>query len=39
MIWHLRLPGFRPERQKNPSGLISGDKLTIFDRELACIWM
>ncbi len=30
MIWHLRLAGFQAGRQKNPSGAISGDKLTVF---------
>jgi hypothetical protein len=30
MIWHLRLGGFQANRQRNPSGLISNDKLTIF---------
>lgn len=29
MIWHLRLAGFQANRQRNPSGLISNDKLTI----------
>jgi hypothetical protein len=29
MIWHLRLGGFQANRQRNPSGLISNDKLTI----------
>ena len=29
MIWHLRLVGFQANRQRNPSGLISNDKLTI----------
>ena len=30
MIWHLQLAGFQAGRQKNPSGAISGDKMTIF---------
>jgi hypothetical protein len=30
MIWHLRLAGFQAGRQKNPSGAISGDKLSVF---------
>ena len=30
MIWHLRLAGFQAGRQKNPSGAISDDKLTII---------
>jgi hypothetical protein len=29
MIWHLQLAGFGSARQKNPSGLISKDKLNI----------
>lgn len=29
MIWHLRVAGFQANRQRNPSGLISNDKLTI----------
>jgi hypothetical protein len=29
-IWHLQLAGFQASRQKNPSGAISNDKLTIF---------
>ncbi len=29
MIWHLKLAGFNAGRQRNPSGLISRDKLTI----------
>jgi hypothetical protein len=29
-IWHLKLAGFQAGRQKNPSGAISKDKLTIF---------
>jgi hypothetical protein len=29
MIWHLRAAGFQANRQRNPSGLISNDKLTI----------
>jgi hypothetical protein len=28
-IWHLRLAGFEAGRQRNPSGAISNDKLTI----------
>lgn len=30
MIWHLRLAGYDAGRQRNPSGAISNDKLTIF---------
>ena len=30
MIWHLRHAGYEAGRQKNPSGAISGDKLTVF---------
>jgi hypothetical protein len=30
MIWHLRLAGFQAGRQQNPSGRISGDKLSVF---------
>jgi|KBSMisStaDraftv2_1062788.scaffolds.fasta_scaffold127497_2 hypothetical protein len=30
VIWHLRRAGFDAGRQKNPSGAISGDKLTMF---------
>ena len=29
MIWHLKAAGFEANRQRNPSGLISNDKLTI----------
>jgi hypothetical protein len=29
-IWHLRLAGYQAAQQRNPSGLISGDKLTII---------
>jgi len=29
MSWHLRLAGFSAGRQKNPSGVISSDKLTV----------
>jgi hypothetical protein len=29
MIWHLQLAGFEAARQRNPSGAISNDKLTI----------
>jgi hypothetical protein len=29
MIWHLKIAGFQANRQRNPSGLISNDKLTI----------
>ena len=29
-IWHLQLAGYQAGRQRNPSGLISNDKLTIF---------
>jgi hypothetical protein len=30
MIWHLQLAGFQAARQRNPSGAISNDKMTIF---------
>jgi hypothetical protein len=30
IIWHLKLGGFDAGRQRNPSGAISNDKLTIF---------
>lgn len=30
MIWHLQLAGYQSGRQKNPSGAVSGDKLTVF---------
>jgi len=30
IIWHLRRAGYQAGRQKNPSGAISGDKLTVF---------
>src|SRR5262249_52328928 len=30
MIWHLQLAGYQAGRQRNPSGAVSGDKLTIF---------
>lgn len=30
IIWHLRRAGYEAGRQKNPSGAISGDKLTVF---------
>jgi len=30
MIWHLDLAGYQAARQRNPSGAISQDKLTIF---------
>jgi hypothetical protein len=29
-IWHLKLAGFDAGRQRNPSGAISNDKLTVF---------
>jgi hypothetical protein len=29
MIWHLQLAGFQAGRQRNPSGIISKDKLTV----------
>ncbi|PYR37269.1 MAG: hypothetical protein DMF90_07400 [Acidobacteria bacterium] len=29
-IWHLHLAGYQAGRQRNPSGAISSDKLTIF---------
>ena len=30
MIWHLNLAGFTAGRQRNPSGIVSGDKLTVL---------
>ena len=30
MIWHLQLAGFQAGRQRNPSGVLSNDKLTVF---------
>ena len=30
MIWHLQLAGYDAGRQRNPSGAISNDKLTVF---------
>lgn len=30
MIWHLQLAGFQAGRQRNPSGALSNDKLTVF---------
>jgi hypothetical protein len=30
MIWHMHLAGYQAGRQRNPSGVISNDKLTIF---------
>jgi hypothetical protein len=30
IIWHLKLAGYPAGRQRNPSGAISNDKLTIF---------
>ena len=30
MIWHLQLAGYQAGRQRNPSGALSNDKLTIF---------
>ena len=30
MIWHLQLAGFQAGRQRNPSGRISADKLSVF---------
>jgi len=30
IIWHLQLAGYQAGRQKNPSGAVSNDKLTIF---------
>jgi hypothetical protein len=30
MIWHLQHAGFQAGRQRNPSGAISNDKLTVF---------
>jgi hypothetical protein len=32
MIWHLQQAGFTAGKQKNPSGAISGDKLTFEDQ-------
>ena len=29
-IWHLQLAGYQAARQRNPSGLISSDKMNIF---------
>ncbi len=29
-IWHLHLAGYQAGRQRNPSGIISSDKLTIY---------
>jgi hypothetical protein len=29
-IWHLKLAGFDAARQRNPSGLISNDKMSLF---------
>lgn len=29
-IWHLRLAGYQAAQQRNPSGVVSGDKLTII---------
>ncbi len=29
-VWHLRRAGFEAGRQQNPSGAVSGDKLTVF---------
>ena len=29
-IWHMQLAGYQAARQRNPSGLISSDKLSIF---------
>ena len=30
IIWHLKLAGFDAARQRNPSGLISNDKMSLF---------
>ncbi len=30
MIWHLQLAGYQAGRQRNPSGALSNDKLTVF---------
>jgi hypothetical protein len=30
IIWHLHLAGFQAGRQRNPSGAISSDKLTVY---------
>jgi hypothetical protein len=35
IIWHLQVGGFNAGRQKNPSGAISNDKITVF---LAAAW-
>ena len=29
-IWHFQLAGFQAARQRNPSGLISNDKMSLF---------
>ncbi len=38
MIWHLKLAGFEAGRQRNPSGAVSGDKLTAFADGQWRIW-
>ncbi len=38
MIWHLKLAGFDAGRQRNPSGAVSGDKLTAFADGQWRIW-
>lgn len=30
ILWHLQIAGFNAGRQRNPSGLLSNDKITIF---------
>lgn len=30
MIWHLQLAGYQAGRQRNPSGALSNDKLTVY---------
>ena len=30
ILWHLQIAGFQAGRQRNPSGLISQDKITLF---------
>ena len=30
MIWHMQLAGFDAGRQRNPSGALSSDKMTVF---------
>lgn len=35
IIWHLQLAGFAAGKQQNPSGLVSGDKITV---QVAGVW-